>query len=141
MSVMHIPEGEWKLLRVLWDQSPRTITQLTQALRAESGWTKGTVISILNRLQARGAVYYEEGERARLYYPAVAERDLAAAETEGFVRRVWRGDLGLMMSAMVSGAALREDDLNRLDDMLRQARQELARSAPRDAAADAAQEE
>ena len=33
---VHLSDGEWKLMNKLWDASPRTITELTAALREES---------------------------------------------------------------------------------------------------------
>ena len=42
---VHLSDGEWKLMNKLWDTSPRTITELTAALREETGWSKNTVIS------------------------------------------------------------------------------------------------
>ena len=63
---VHLSDGEWKLMNKLWDASPRTITELTAALREETGWSKNTVITMLSRLDAKQAVYYEEGLRASL---------------------------------------------------------------------------
>lgn len=36
--------------------APRTITQLTAALREDAGWDKHTAITMLSRLEAKGAV-------------------------------------------------------------------------------------
>ena len=37
---VHLSDGEWKLMNKLWDASPCTITELTAALREETGWSK-----------------------------------------------------------------------------------------------------
>ena len=79
---VHLSDGEWKLMNKLWDASPRTITELTAALRGDTGWSKNTVITMLSRLEGKDAVYYEEGLRAKQYYPAVTrEEALAMGET------------------------------------------------------------
>ena len=39
---VHLSDGEWKLMNKLWDASPRTITELTAALRGDTGWSKNT---------------------------------------------------------------------------------------------------
>ena len=72
---VHLSDGEWKLMNKLWDASPRTITELTAALKGETGWSKNTVITMLSRLEGKGAVYYEEGVRAKQYHPAVTRRE------------------------------------------------------------------
>ena len=74
-----------------------------------------------HRLEARGAVRHEEGGRAKRYFPAVDREDAAAAETESFLSRVYGGSLGLMMSAMVEGRALTQEDIDELTAILEQA--------------------
>ena len=50
---VNLSSSEWKLMKPLWEQPPRTIMELTAALRTETGWTKNTVITMLSRLEAR----------------------------------------------------------------------------------------
>ena len=52
----NLTDAEWKLMHRLWETAPQTITQLTAALREETGWEKHTVITMLSRLEAKGAV-------------------------------------------------------------------------------------
>ena len=61
-----LSDGEWKLMNRLWEHAPRTITELTAALREETGWSKNTIITMLSRLEAKGAVTHTEGQRAKL---------------------------------------------------------------------------
>ncbi len=115
---IELSNSEWKLMRRLWDRAPSTITELTAALREETGWSKNTVITMLSRLEAKGAVRHEEGERAKRYFPAVDRRDAARAETESFLGKVYGGSLGLMMSAMVESRRLSESDIAELSAIL-----------------------
>ena len=71
---INLSDSEWKLMHCLWSRCPQTITELTASLRADTGWSKNTVITMLSRLEAKGAVRHEEGPRAKRYYPVV-ERD------------------------------------------------------------------
>ena len=50
---LELSDGEWVLMRRLWEEAPRTITQLTAALKEEAGWSKHTIISMLSRLEAK----------------------------------------------------------------------------------------
>ena len=114
---INLSDGEWKLMRRLWEQAPRTITELTAALREETGWSKNTVITMLSRLEAKGAVRHEEG-KAKRYFPALRREDAAQAETESFLSKVYGGSLGLMMSAMVESRKLTEEDIAELSAIL-----------------------
>jgi len=120
---MTLSDNEWKLMNRLWDGAPKTIMELTAELREETGWSKNTVITMLSRLEGKGAVYFEQGDRAKRYFPAV-ERDAAALqETESFLHRVYGGSLGLMVSNLVEGRALSESDLAELSAILDNAKE------------------
>ena len=85
-----LSDGEWKLMNLLWQKSPRTIAQLVQALEEETGWKKNTVFVMLSRLEEKGAVRFEEGSRSRQYYPVILREDAAARETESFLAKIGR---------------------------------------------------
>ena len=122
---INLSDSEWRLMNRLWDRSPMTITELTAALREDTGWSKSTVITMLSRLEAKGAVCHEEGQRAKQYYPLIRREDAARAETESFLSRVYGGSLGLMMSAMVDSHALTEKDIAQLSAILDKAKEDV----------------
>ena len=39
--------------------------QMVEALKEEKGWAKSTVATMLNRMQKKGLIHYEERGRAR----------------------------------------------------------------------------
>ena len=114
-----LSNSEWKLMNRLWQKPPMTITELTAAMKEGTGWSKNTIITMLSRLEAKGAVRHEEGRRAKQYFPAVVREDAIEAETETFLDKV--GGLGLLMSAMVERNALTEDDIAELTAILEKA--------------------
>ena len=118
---INLSDSEWRLMNRLWDRAPMTITELTAALRADTGWTKNTIITMLSRLEAKGAVRYEEGGRAKQYFPTVDREDAARAETESFLSKVYGGSLGLMVSNLVESHALTEADIAELSAILEKA--------------------
>ena len=120
MSV-NLSDSEWKLMNHLWQSAPRTITELTAALKAETGWSKNTVITMLGRLETKGAVAHREGGRARQYFPAVERNTAALAETESFLTKVYGGSLGLMVSNLVEDRALTAADIAELSAILERA--------------------
>jgi len=118
-----LSDGEWVLMDQLWEQSPQTITQLTAALKQETGWSKHTIISMLSRLERKGAVAYREGGRAKEYFPTLARADASRVETRHFLDKVYRGRMGLMMSAMVESRALSQEDITELSAILEKAKE------------------
>lgn len=119
---MNLSANEWKLMNCLWENAPLTITELTASLKSDPGWSKNTIITMLSRLENKGAVRYESGKRAREYYPAVQRNDAEQAETESFLDKVFGGSLGLMVNAMVQSRALSKPELDELLQILEKAR-------------------
>ena len=119
-----LSNGEWTLMKALWASSPMTITQLTAALKPDTGWTKHTVISMLSRLEAKGAVAFQDTGRAKAYYPCLAQTDASRTETRRFLDKVYGGSLGVMVHALVDSKALSQEDIQELSAILEQAKEE-----------------
>ncbi len=117
----NLSDGEWRLMTRLWEGSPKTITQLTALLREDTGWDKHTVITMLSRLEAKGAVGHSGGT-PKAYFPMLPREDAQRHETESFLDKVYGGRLGLMMSAMVDSRALTQGDIDELTAILEKAR-------------------
>lgn len=83
-----LSNSEWKLMNRLWQTSPMTITELTAALREDTGWSKNTVITMLSRLEGKEAVRHEEGRRPSCISPPWAGEDAIEAETETFLDKI-----------------------------------------------------
>lgn len=120
---MKLSDGEWKIIQLLWKESPQTIIQLTKALESETGWTKHTVISYLKRMEEKGAVRYQTEGRTKQFYPLIEERDAELQETKYFLDKVFQGRLGLLLHTMVQQQSFSEDEIQELQSILDQAKQ------------------
>lgn len=119
---VNLSDGEWKLMNKLWETSPMTITQLTAALQPETGWGKHTVITMLSRLEDKGAVEHD-GQTPKGYSPLLPRQAAERSETRSFLDKVYGGRLGLMMSAMVDSKALTQEDIDELTAILEKAKE------------------
>ena len=117
-----LQQSEWYIMEKLWETSPRTIVQLYHALKEEPGWSKSTVNTLLGRMVDKGIIYFEEGAKARQYYPVVRREDAAMAETEHLLKRVYQGSVSMMMSTLVKKQALSDEEIDELYEILRKAR-------------------
>jgi len=124
MKRINLSDGEWNIMNVLWEGSPKTITQLTAILNESTGWSKHTVITMLGRMEAKGAVRYEKGDRAKHFYPAVERTETVLSETESFLDKVYSGSLGLMLNTMVEKNSLSKEEIDELYAILKKAGEE-----------------
>jgi BlaI family penicillinase repressor len=124
MKKINLSDGEWIIMNELWDNAPGTITQLTAALKQSTGWSKHTIITMLGRMESKGAVRHEEGIRAKQYYPAVERAETVLGETESFLEKVYSGSLGLMVNTMVEKNSLSKEEIDELYAILKRAEEE-----------------
>ena len=124
MSEVSLSDGEWKIMRLLWSHAPCTITQLVAFLRNDTNWSKHTVITMLSRMEKKGAVRYEEGRKAKVFYPVVDQSNITVEETKGFLDKVYDGSVSLMVNTMIGSKTLSKQEINELYRMLKQAEEE-----------------
>ena len=122
--MIKLSESEWKVMNLLWENAPRTIMQITNYFKESTGWTKHTVMTFLRRMEEKGAVHFEEGERAKLYYPDIEKTEAVLQETEEFLDKVFGGHMGLMLNTMVEKKALSKDEISELYEILKKAEEE-----------------
>ena len=120
MKRVHLTVSEWNVLTCLWEHSPQTVMQLVARLQEEVGWAKSTTITTLRRMEEKGLVTVEVVDKGKRYTPAVEQEAAALAETESFLRRVYRGSVSLMMSAMAQRQQLSKEDIRQLRAILDQ---------------------
>ena len=111
-------QSEWIIMEKLWENSPRTIMQLFHSLEVEPGWSKSTVNTLLGRMVDKGIIYYEDGGKAKQYYPMLKREEAALAETESLLERVYKGSVSMMMSTLVKKKQFSREEIEELHDIL-----------------------
>ncbi len=119
--MVSLSDNEWKIMNQLWERES-TITELKNGLSAETGWDKHIIITMLSRMEKKGAIAHRDGGRAKVFYPLVTREEVSMQETRGFLQKVYRGSLGMMVNAMVEDQALSEEEIKELAAILEQAK-------------------
>ena len=91
MEKIRLSDGEWKLMEALWQNPPKTITQLTRELQEKTKWGKHTIITMLNRLEVKSVMKKENGQRC--FIPVSQEKKRRQRKQvdywNGFTTAVW----------------------------------------------------
>ncbi len=119
--MIKLSEAEWKVMSLLWRESPQTMMQLTKHFKDTTGWTKHTVMTFLRRMEEKHAIHHEDGERAKLYYPDIKQEEAVLQETEEFLDKVFGGRMGLMLNTLVEKKALSKEEIAEMYEILRRA--------------------
>lgn len=124
MKAVSLSDGEWKLMNSIWKTYPQTVTQLVAELKDDTSWSKHTIISMLTRLENKGAVKHEEGKRAKQFYPVINREDAQIEETQSFLERLYGGSLGVMVNTFVQEKGLSKSEIDELYSILKKAEEE-----------------
>lgn len=118
MSKVKLSDAEWKLMNELWEEPYLTITVLTERMKEVTGWDKHTIITMLGRMEKKGAVSYRQQGRAKEFYPIIGREKISEEETESFLERVYQGSLSLMLCQMMRREKLTAKEREELKRML-----------------------
>ena len=121
MDNINLTNSEWYVLDCLWEKSPMTVMELVAALGERLGWAKSTTITTLRRMEDKGLVHCDLEGRTKHYTPMVSRDRAARRETRSFLDKVYRGSVGLMMSALAEDQALSKAEIDELYEILRKA--------------------
>ena len=123
MEHITLSDGEWKIMKLLWAQSPHTVGEIVKALEGETGWTKPTIFVMLKRLIAKGAVRMDDSGKLQEYYPLIQREDVVPQEVDSFLSRVFDGSVRMMISALTDRKTLTKKDIAELRHILDEAEQ------------------
>lgn len=118
-----LSDAELCVMEVLWSASHRlTANEVAQRVPADRGWSFATVKTLLSRLLAKRAVAPTKDGRRFLYSPAIAREPYVAAESRRFVKRLFGGKLSPLFAHLAEEEALDDEDLARIEAMLKELR-------------------
>lgn len=117
-DAMRISEAEWRVCRILWRHSPQTANEIVAALAEETEWNPRTVKTLLNRLIKKNVLGYENHGREYHYFPLLGEEECVQAQTQSFVKRVFDGAAGAMVTTFINSQQLSAKEIAELKAIL-----------------------
>jgi len=118
---INLTEAEWNVMECLWEKSPRIGREIVVWLEERMGWKRSTTLTLLRRMEEKGAVAGETGGEIKTFYPLISREQAAHQETEDFLDRVYKGSRGMMLSAFTKKQSLSKDEIEELRAILREA--------------------
>ena len=119
-SPMGLTQAEWSVMECLWEAGPLTGREVTRRMEKSCGWSRSTTLTLLGRLEAKGAVAGAPEEKGpKVFRPLLGREDAALEETRDFLGRVYQGSLSLMVSALTKKQALSREELDELYELLK----------------------
>lgn len=115
-----LTQAEWSVMECLWEAGVLTGREVTQRLEKSCGWSRSTTLTLLSRLEHKGALQSIPAEKGpKVFSPVLRREDAALEEARDFLNRVYQGSLSLMVSALTKKQALPREELDELYELLK----------------------
>ncbi len=113
-----LTDQQLALLGAIWERGEATANELHQALEHAAGLARGTIGTMLHRLERQRIVTHRAEGREFWYRALVSRSEVMAARVKGLVGGLFGGDLTAMVSFAVSSPETSKGDVERLQKML-----------------------
>lgn len=113
-----ISDAEWKVMKVLWERSPLTSTEIIESLKLDTAWSPKTIHTLISRLVKKKALKVKKESPFYLYYPLITEQKCRRVETESFLQKVYDGSFHLLVANFIKDERLSEEEIEGLKRIL-----------------------
>lgn len=112
-----LPESELEIMMIIWRHGG-PINRMEIEDRLEKKVAAPTILSFLNRLEAKGFVSVEKIGKVNWYTPLVKEEAYLQRESKNILRKLYRNSLKNFVAALYDGDALTQQDMDDLAEFL-----------------------
>ncbi len=116
-----ISDAELEIMKVVWANGgePTLFACLADKLAAKGRpWQKNTLITLLNRLVNKGFLKAKKIGRRNEYTPLVSATEYQSAQTRNFLEKIYEGSASGLVSMLISGDMLTDDEYEELRKLL-----------------------
>jgi BlaI family transcriptional regulator, penicillinase repressor len=119
-KAIQISEAESIVMQVIWDRDPIATEDVIAALEKHGRWQASTVKTLLNRLLNKGAVKARKDNRRYLYSAVLTREEWLAAESHGFLDRMFGGRVAPLVSYFSERKKLGKKDIDDLKKLIKE---------------------
>jgi BlaI family penicillinase repressor len=111
---MHISGAESKIMEALWRRGALVVDDILAEVAGPQNWSDATVKALLGRLLKKKAIQSTRANGRSYYRPLIERNAYVAAESRGFLDRLFGGELAPFVSHFTEHQPLSTEDRARL---------------------------
>jgi BlaI family penicillinase repressor len=116
-----ITETELDVLKTLWENGPGTVRMINDHLRGQGRrWAYTTVLTLLQRLEAKGYVISDKSGMAHVFRPAVTRDKLLRQRLKDLANQLCEGTATPLVLALVQGQQFTAEEISQFRQLLDQ---------------------
>ena len=118
---INIPESEWVILRVVWENEPCAAGTVQEALTNSKDWAYSTVKTTMDRMANKGFLKIQKIRNLQLFSSAISEVDAKRGEFHKMLKRAFDGALTPMMQFLIEHEGLSKTESAQLRKLVNKA--------------------
>jgi predicted transcriptional regulator len=116
---LSVSATELEVLKVLWEQGPGTVRDLGAVLRRQGRtWAYNTVLTLLQRLEAKGCVQSDKTGQAHVFRPAISRDELLRDHLRELAEQLCEGTAAQLVLALVEGHRFTAEEIDQFRRLL-----------------------
>jgi predicted transcriptional regulator len=109
-----LTDAELRLMEVLWEKGPATVTEVVEGLPSKVSLAYSTVLTTLRVLEQKGYLRHTKEGRAFVYRALVGRDRARDSATSHLIRRFFSGSPELLMLSLVEKRKVSSEQLKQL---------------------------
>ena len=118
MKKNDVTQSEIVIMNVIWERNEANLRMIMDEVCEKTGWTKHTIISFLKRMEQKELISVVSTSPVKVYAPLIDREPTLQRTTKGIISNVYNGNLGLLVSNMVSSNDLSDEEISELIEIL-----------------------
>jgi BlaI family penicillinase repressor len=120
---MRLSDFELDVMACFWRGQDRTAPEVFKLLGKERGVTYSTIKTIIDRLEAKGALVRTRSEGRTIFYRSAVKQDqIRKPLVKSFLRRIYGDDLRPLFAHLLREQSLSEQELSYLRQLLKESK-------------------
>ena len=108
-----LPESELEIMMIIWEYK-RPVNRMEIEERLKKDITAPTILSFLNRLEAKGFVSVEKIGKINWYTPMVKKEEYLQKESRNILQKMYQNSLKNFVTSLYDGDGLTSQDIEDL---------------------------
>lgn len=125
MSKPQLAALQLAIMHILWNRGEASVGDVRDDLAAEGRELAYTTIAtMLGKMERKGQVAHRAEGKAYIYRPSLGQEQVSRSMVTDLARRLFAGNVTLMVSHLLDGCEISSDELSRLKALIQEKEQE-----------------
>lgn len=116
----HLTEAELRLMNVLWEKSPATVSDVAEAVTGDPPLAYNTVLTMLRILEGKGYLRHTKEGRAFLYEPCIDREEASSGAVRHVLAKFFDNSPTLLVANLLNDEAIGQKEIDRLKKLIAQ---------------------